>query len=323
MKTGIGVYGVNGHQVLHQLSKHPRAQLVAYAEAEPKHLPENLQADLSIKRYTTLSQLLEDKRVELVSLCSPRRADQARDSIACLRAGKHVYAEKPAAMNEKDLDAILDEARKAGREFHEMAGTAFDQPFQSMREIVRAGTIGTVIQVLAQKSYPYYDGRPQDEDVDAGLLMQAGIHAVRLVEHVAGTRIAQIAAVETSLGNPKPGELKMAASYMLRMENGGVASLIANYLNQKGFGKWGNETLRIFGTKGFIEAVDGGARTRLILGDKDHGAIDVSEPSRDYFDFFIAALQGVGKMPYTMEEELHPTRIVIRAKHAALNAFSK
>jgi predicted dehydrogenase len=323
MKIGVGVYGVNGHQILRHLEKHPRAQLVAYAAAEPKHLPESLQADGSIKKYPSLNELLEDKRVELVSLCSPRRCDQAKDAIACLRAGKHVYAEKPAALNEADLDAILAAAKAAGREFHEMAGTAFAQPFAAMRDVVKAGTIGTVIQVLAQKSYPYYDGRPQDENDDGGLLCQAGIHAVRFVEHVAGQRITDVRAVETGLGNPKPGNLKMAASYIMRLENGGIASMIANYLNPKGFGRWGNETLRIFGTLGFVEMVEGGTRTRLVVGEKDLGPLDVSQPSRDYFDFFAESLQGAGQMPYTLEEELHPLRIVIRAKQSAAKPFSK
>jgi predicted dehydrogenase len=331
MKTGVGIYGKNGHQIAGLLAQHPRAELVATA-AYPADLPAaflplqkgeiqrgsaGLRENKNIRQYASLQELLRDERVVLVSLCSPRRRDQAADAIACLQSGKHVYAEKPCAMSEADLDGILDAAKSAGREFHEMAGTAFEQPYLALRRLVQAGTLGTVVQVLAQKSYPLHDRRPQDEDVDGGLLCQAGIHAIRFIEHVACQRIKDITALETGLGNPKSGNLKMAASYLARLENGGLASVIANYLNPPGFGQWGNEALRIFGTLGFVEAVDGGQRTRLVIKDKDLGPVDTTEPPKSYFDCFLDAIQGHGAMPLTLEEELHPTRIVIRAKQSA------
>jgi predicted dehydrogenase len=218
-------------------------------------------------------------------------------------------------MTEGDLDAVIQTARDTGMTFHEMAGTLYAQPFYAMRDIVASGTIGTVVQVLAQKSYPMHGSRPQDEDVDGGLLCQAGVHATRFIEHVAGLKIVEISAVETRLGNPEPeGALRIAAAYMGTLENGGVFSMLANYLNPRGFGSWGNETLRIFGTEGTLEAVDGGARTRLIVGEEDLGAIDTSGKIDDYFDLYARTLLGQAEMPFTMEDELHPTRMVIRAK---------
>ena len=315
MKIRVGLYGNNGHQIQHMLENHPNAELAAVAAFDASTLPESLKSDTNIIHYKTLDELLKDTRVELVSLCSPRRRDQAREAILCMKAGKHVYAEKPCAMTEDELDEIMEASGKTGMQFHEMAGTAFEQPYLSMKRIVEAGTIGTVVQVLAQKSYPFHNRRPQDEDIDGGLLCQVGIHAIRFIEHVAGQKIKTIHALETKLGNPDPnGGLRMAVSYMMHLENGGVASIISNYLNPSGFGKWGNEHLRIFGTKGFIEAVDGGERTRLIVGDNDLGEIDITGKGKDYLDFYLEFLLGMGEMPMSLEDELHPTRMVIRAK---------
>jgi len=317
-KIGIGIYGSNGHQIQNLLINHRRAELVATAAFDPAKLPESLRKRSDIRHYETLDELLRDEQVEFVSLCSPRRRDQAKQAIRCLEAGKHVYAEKPCAMTEKELDAIIATSRRTGMQFHEMAGTAFTQPYLQMRRLVQAGTIGTVVQVLAQKSYPYHDRRPQDEDVDAGLTMQAGVHALRFVEHVACVQVKSIEAMETSLSNPKPGGLRMAVSMMMRLENGGVASVIANYLNPPTFGSWGNETLRIFGTKGFVEAVDGGARTRLVLNEQDKGMLNLDEPSISYLDMYLENLQEKTPMPFTLEAELHPTRMVIQAKASAM-----
>jgi len=315
MKIGIGIYGNNGHQIQGLLENHQKADLVAVAAFEKNWLPEKLKQKQDIKYYETLEEMLREPEIDVISLCSPEREKQADDAIKCLRGGKHVYAEKPCALKEKDLDRIIKTSHETGKKFHEMAGTAFEQPYLAMRKVVKSGIIGTVIQVLVQKSYPYFNKRPQDEKIDGGLLCQVGVHATRLIEHTAGVRIKNIYATETNLGNPEPGGgLRMAVSCMMELENGGVAAFIANYLNPPAFGLWGNEVLRIFGNKGFVESVDGGVRTRLVLNEKDMGSLDTSEPSVNYFDMFINELDGTSQMPFSLEDELHPTRMVIKAK---------
>jgi predicted dehydrogenase len=292
VSVGVGLYGTNGHQIDRQLAGNPRAHLVAASD--------------------DLDAMLADDRVQLVSLCSPRRADQAADAIRCLEAGRHVYAEKPCALIESDVDAIVAAARASGRLFHEMAGTAFEQPYLAMREVVAAGTIGPVAQVVAQKSYPMHERRPADEETDGGLIRWVGVHAVRFVEHVAGVTIVDIDAVQTKLGNGSGPYL--SAVLTMALDGGGVAAAALNYLNPPGFGSWGNEHLRVFGPRGFVEAVDGGSRTRLVVGDVDHGPLPPAPPARDYFELYLDELLGVAPMPLSLAAELSPTRWVIRAE---------
>lgn len=311
-RLGVALYGSNGHQLRPAaLAEHPHARLVAVAAVREGFVP----PDHPVRRHASLDEILNDPEVDLVSLCSPRRADQVQDAIRCLEAGKHVYAEKPSALTEPELDAILAAAERAGRQFHEMAGTALVQPYLEMRRLVREGAIGEVIQVLVQKSYPYGESRPQDEAIDGGLMRQVGIHAMRMVEHVAGVRVRSISGLETGLGNPQSGDVRMAASLQMRLENGGIATVIANYLNPPNLKPRGHETLRIFGTEGFIESVDGGVRTRLATHTNVR-PVTPSEPSLDYFDLVAAHLVAGAPLPFTLEEELHPLRMLLRAKQA-------
>lgn len=90
--------------------------------------------------------------------------------------------------------------------------------------------------------------------------------------------------------------------------------MISNYLNPAKFPSWGNETLRIFGTRGFVETVDGGSRTRLVLNSKDCGPLKIRQGSLEYLDLFLDSLTSKAKMPLALEEELHPLRILIRAR---------
>jgi predicted dehydrogenase len=309
-KLGVGLYGGNGHQLsAASLAKGAHARLVAVAQVRTAP-----PAGSGVKVYPDLGALLADPAVELVSLCSPRRADQARDAIRCLEAGRHVYAEKPCALSERELEEILAAARRAGREFHEMAGTVFVQPYLEMRRLVQAGAVGEVIQVLVQKSYPYGAHRPQEEALDGGMFLQVGIHAARMVEHAAGVRMRTIAGWETALGVPEEGEGKLAGAAQIGLENGGLATIIMNYLNPTNNKPRGHETLRIFGTKGFIESVDGGTRTRLVTAAGPVEPLDTSAGSRDYFDVIAAHLATGAALPLTSEEELHPLRMLLRAK---------
>jgi predicted dehydrogenase len=319
-QIGIGLYGMNGHQVHRQLAGHPHAACVAVAGVPPDALP----AGVHPRRCESLVELLALPEVELVSLCSPRRADQARDAVQCLRAGKHVYAEKPCALREADLDAIVEAVRTTGCRFHEMAGTVVQQPYRAMRQAVAGGAIGTVVQVNLQKSYPWHDGRPADEAIDGGLAMQVGIYALRFVEHIAGVKVRDLRLVETRLGNPQPASAcRMACSMVMELANGGLASAICNYLNPFAGRLWGYEILRIFGTRGLVESNADGSLARLIPVDGTPVDLDVREPTLDYFDVYVDALLGLGAMPLTLEEELSPTRWVIRGKAAAGNSLEQ
>lgn len=317
--TRIGLYGANGHQVHGKWDSLRGGEIVALAAFPDDKVPPGLRSR-GVRRHADLDALLADPAVELVSLCSPRRADQARDAVRCLEAGKHVYAEKPSALVERELDAILAAVARTGRRYREMAGTVVEQPYREMRRLVRAGAIGEVVQVWSQKSYPWHGQRPQDERIDGGLLLQAGVYNLRFTEHIAGVRVSSIEARESTLGNDVPGgACRRAVSLLMELENRGVASGIVNYLSPAPpvLGTWGYESLRIFGTRGFVESIDHGRITRLVTLERDQGSIDTSEPTSDYLDLYLAEFAGGTPMPLALEEELHPTRMVIRAKSDA------
>ncbi len=310
-KFRIGLYGRNGHQIQRKLDGHPDAELGAVCfPGECPQIPDG------VRVYAALDEMLTDESLDLISLCSPKRSDQAADAVACLRAGKHVYAEKPAALTESELDEILRTADEVGCEFHEMADSIFYEPYWSVRKIVRSGKIGEVVQVYAQKSYPSnFDKRPCDEETDGGLIRWVGIHAVRFVEHITGIFVKDVRAMETHLGSDTG--IFTAASLAMSLENGGVASIAMNYLNPKGFPGWGNESVRVFGTRGMVELTDGGMRTHWYT-DRDEGEVPTKDSDcRDYFDLLMRHFRYGEALPLTREEEFHPLRIVIRAKNAA------
>ncbi len=313
-KVSVGLYGSNGHQIQRLLDNHPGARLVAVAGIEPASLPPGL---ATVRRHDSLQALLVDDEVELISLCSPMRSEQAQHAMDAMQAGKHVYAEKPCAFTEAELDAIISVSRRTGMQFHEMAGTVVQEPYRTMRDQVQSGVVGQVVQVLAQKCYPWHDRRPADERIDGGLARQVGVYIGRFVEHVAGVKIASMRLVETRLGNPaRDSDCRRAASFLMTLANGGVASGVCNYLNPVKELGWGYEILRIFGTQGIIESDLLAGTARLLLPGEGPRLLATSGPSGDYFGLYVDMLRGRGSMPLSLEDELGPTRWVARAKDA-------
>lgn len=315
MGIGLALYGAQGHQLQGQAPGNDRVRVVALGAFPANQIPKTLSG---ARRYETLDALLQDEEVQLVSFCSPFKDEQGEHIIRCLEAGKHAYAEKPCCMEEAVLDRIIDAARQNGRVFHEMGGTAFQQPYTTLRDLVASGAIGEVIQVFSQKSYPWASWRPADERIDGGLAMQAGVYNARFAEHVAGMKINSMELRQTRLGNPDPeSECRRAVSFLMTFENGGVGSAVANYCcpASPGWANWGYETLRIFGENGFVESIDRGRIGILALNDQEPQVLNFEGGGQDWFEWVLDEIEtGRKRIPLSLEEELSPTRWVIRAR---------
>lgn len=309
----IGIYGDNGHQItlLPGIENDSRIRIRAAAACTKTVFRDD------VKIYDTLEEMLMDEEIELVSLCSPMRSEQAGHAIKCMQAGKHVYAEKPCAFTERELDEIIAVSRETGCRFHEMSEMEYKDVYVSLIELVRGGAVGDVVQIFTQKSYsPNLENRPQDENIDGGILLQVGIYNMRFAQQVTGKKILTARAVQTQKGNPKDGDLHTAVSFMTEHEDGVIGVGISNYCNPSGtFGSHGNESIRVFGTKGFAEITDNGRHWRLCTAEKDYGAFAVSASPRHYFYEVLDELLGISDVEIPLEEELHPVRMAIRAKH--------
>lgn len=65
--------------------------------------------------YAELDELLADERIDLVDICLPPSL-HADAAIRALRAGKHVFCEKPMALTLADCRRMVAAAKKAKRQ---------------------------------------------------------------------------------------------------------------------------------------------------------------------------------------------------------------
>jgi predicted dehydrogenase len=127
--TNVGIIGVGFMGMIHYLAyqRLGGAKVVALCETDPVRLagdwtsikgnfgPRGEKMDLTgIAQYPEVSEMLADPNVEMVDICLPP-ALHAETAVAALKAGKHVFCEKPIALNPADAERMVDTARQNGR----------------------------------------------------------------------------------------------------------------------------------------------------------------------------------------------------------------
>lgn len=199
-------------------------------------------------------------RMELLVIVTPNHLHAPIASQA-LKAGFHVFSEKPAALNLRELLALKQVLEGSDR-LYGLAHTYLGYPMVwQAREMVRSGVIGAVRKVLVEYPQGWLSqdvagqGNKQagwrDDPEQSGLggcIGDIGTHAFSLAEFVADQPIEQICA---ALGTHIPGrQLDDDAAMLLRMAGGASGVLIAS---QVCAGEENPLKIRLYGDKGGLE----------------------------------------------------------------------
>jgi predicted dehydrogenase len=137
----IGV-GNRGWTVIRQMEAH---NIVAICDVDANYLGKASERYPSARKYNDFRKLMdwEDNNIEAVVVCSPDHT-HAPASMAALRAGKHVYCEKPLTHSIYEARTMAEAAREShlatqmGNEAH----SGFN--YRRVVELVRSGAVGQV-----------------------------------------------------------------------------------------------------------------------------------------------------------------------------------
>ena len=171
---------------------HPNAEISAiYGRDAIK--AKSLAAKFGIPYATDdLDTLCANPNIDAVTIASANSA-HANQAIIALSHGKHVFCEKPLAMNDSEADAMLKAAKMSGK-IHQVAFTfRYNYGIRELKRRIAAGDIGTPFHTRIQ--YDRWDGlastsraswRDRREVAGAGLLFDLGSHLFDIHRHVLG-----------------------------------------------------------------------------------------------------------------------------------------
>jgi predicted dehydrogenase len=185
----------------------------------------------------------------------------ARHAIAALEAGKHVVCEKPMALDRREAERMLAvAAQSAGRAYidHELR---YEPNRRQARQLIQSGAIGPVLHLeFVLRPYLRGDGRPQALDApwswwyDAaqggGILGAVGSHLIDLcrfwtaseVVEVSGRTATFVPARSDEQGAPRPVTADEYASFVMRLSNGAIATVILTTVAGHGPGHFAQVT---------------------------------------------------------------------------------
>jgi len=180
------------------------------------------------KIYDTLEDMLSDKIIDVVSICTPSGL-HAEQAIMAIKAGKHVVVEKPMSLNLEDADRIITLAKEKNVKVCVISQFRFSAAVQEVRRAMEAGAFGTIVSAsLAMKYYrsnEYYssaDWRGTWKMDGGGALMNQGIHGIDVLQYMLGP-IKKLSAITKT--QTRKIEVEDSAVAVVEFKNGAVGTI--------------------------------------------------------------------------------------------------
>jgi len=143
-KIRVAIVGLGfGAEFIPIYQNHPDAEMYAICRRNKSEL--NKVGDkFGIKtRYADYNELLADPNVDVVHINSPI-PDHAPQSIAALKAGKHVACTVPMATDIEGCRQIVDLQRKTGKVYMMMETVVYSREYLFVKELYDKGELGRI-----------------------------------------------------------------------------------------------------------------------------------------------------------------------------------
>ena len=270
----IGCGGIANGKHMPALKKQKDVQMVAFCDIIEERAVKAAKdyGTPDAKTYTDYKELLEDKTIDVVHVCTPNK-EHSFITIDALEAGKHVMCEKPMAKTYAEAKAMLDAAKRTGKKL--TIGYQNRQTPQALyvKQACDEGVLGDIYYAnaiaLRRRAVPTWGVFLNEDEQGGGPLIDIGTHALDLTlwcmnnykpKMVVGTKYRKLAD-QTQTANawgdwdPKEFTVEDSAFGFVVMENGATIILQSSWAlnildaNEAAF--------RLCGTKAGADTVDG------------------------------------------------------------------
>ncbi|MBQ9952130.1 MAG: Gfo/Idh/MocA family oxidoreductase [Clostridia bacterium] len=215
---------------------------------------------VGFEKYTDdYRDVLNDPEVDVVSICTPN--DQHEEmAIAALKAGKHVYIDKPLAVTYESAARIAEAAKNAPGSTHMVFNNRYSPAIMRAKELMDEGRVGEVLSFQAR--YLHSGSIDPDKPIgwkqqmQGGVILDLGSHALDLLTWLMGypekvfcKSRTIYASRPTKEGGRESSLAEDHALMMLQMPGGALGSVEASKIAT---GSNDELTIEIRGTKGAI-----------------------------------------------------------------------
>lgn len=159
-KVRVAIVGLGfGAEFIPIYQEHPDAEMAAICRRNKAELDRCGDQFGIKKRYTDIADLLKDPDIDAVHINSPI-PDHAPQSLAALKAGKHVACTVPMGTTLDELKQLCDAQRKAKKVYMMMETVVYSREYLFVKELYDRGVLGR-IQFLRGSHQQDMDGWPE------------------------------------------------------------------------------------------------------------------------------------------------------------------
>jgi len=193
-KIGVAVIGCGAVTELYHLpalSRVPKTKIQALCDINVERANE-LKEKFRLFNVTVCQDYfdaLNDKNIDVVLIATPP-STHMKICIEAIKAGKHVYCEKPIATKIEDAKAIANVVKSSNVKFMMGFNFRFQPHFQKIKRLVEKGFVGKIIALDVYflgdvRTWPTHS-KFQFVKNEGGALFDTGAHCVDLALWLAG-----------------------------------------------------------------------------------------------------------------------------------------
>ena len=256
----IGIVGAGRIGLVHaeSVTYHiPEAQVVMVTDVvldNAKRLAERF----GVPKYSAdYMDLINDPDIDAVLVCSPTPT-HADISIAAMKAGKHVFCEKPVHTSLEKIKEVAQVAKETSRKLQIGFNRRFDHNHKAVQRAVKEGKLGNVeiIKITSRDPEP---PSPEYAASSGGLYIDMMIHDFDMAMFLAGSDVTEVYAMGTSLVDKRIGEAGDVdtAIVTLTFENGALGVIDNSRRAAYGY----DQRVEVFGSLGMAADENDGDST--------------------------------------------------------------
>ena len=207
--------------------------------------------------------LLDDPEIDAILIGSPS-AEHAPQMIECAEAGKHIFCEKPIALDPEIIRNALAEVDKSGVKLQVGFNRRFDPNFSAVQHQVASGALGDphIIRITSRDPAP-----PPAEYVagSGGMFLDMTIHDFDMARFLSSSEVTEVHAYGAVLVDPeigKAGDIDTAV-ISLKFANGALGIIENSRKAVYGY----DQRVEVFGAKGTAMADNNTPTSMVVLNE--------------------------------------------------------
>ncbi len=220
IRIGVVGYGYWGPNLVRNFAETPGAEVAAVADLDATKLAIVKRRFPVVHTTTNYHELLSDQSIDAVAIATPVNTHYEL-AMAALKAGKHVWVEKPMTETLEQAQRLVEEAERCGKVLHVDHTFIYTGAVQKMAEVIKADELGKIY---------YYDSIRINLGLfqrDISVISDLAVHDFSILDHLFGE---QPVAVTASGTNHFPGTPENLAYVTLYYDSGMIAHANVSWL---------------------------------------------------------------------------------------------